>query len=357
MNKNFIEKITSAFGPSGFEEDVLKVIIDEVKDFDWHVDSMNNLYVKSKNFTGKKPVIMLDAHTDEVGFMVQSIKSNGTLSIVPLGGWVGSNIPAHTVHIKNGSGKLIRGITVSKPPHFMTNEEKSKDKIEVSNITIDIGATSYDDVIKNFNINVGDPVAPIVDGDVNEKTGLIFGKAFDNRLGCVAIVETLKRLEGENLPFEVIGAFASQEEVGMRGATVTSQVVKPDVAIIFEGSPSDDLYFDDLTSQCALGQGTQIRHMDASYVSNRRFINFAKEIADNNNIKYQSAVRRAGSTNAGKIHTTLKSVPCLVLGIPSRFVHSHYNHAKIEDLESTVNLAVETIKSLKADTLESPLNQ
>lgn len=351
MDNKLIARITEAFGPSGFEEDVLKVIIESLEGFEFEVDLMNNLYVKSKNNTGDRPIIQLDAHTDEVGFMVHSIRENGTLNIVPLGGWVSSNIPAHTLNIKNSEGEFVRGIVVSKPPHFMTSAEKAAG-IDMENLLVDIGAKDREDVIKNFKINIGDACAPIVESEINEKTGIIFGKAFDNRLGCVCIIETLKRLQNENIDFDVIGAFAAQEEVGMRGATVTAQVVKPDAAIIFEGSPSDDLYYDSNTAQCVLGKGPQIRHMDASYLSSRRFINFSREIADKNGIPYQSAVRRAGSTNAGKIHTTFKAVPCLVLGVPSRFVHTHYNHAQISDLENTVNLAVETIKNLKLDDLK-----
>lgn len=357
MDKNLIKDITTAFGPSGFEEDVLKVIIDNLDGYNFEVDMMNNLYVQSKNNTGDRPIIMLDAHTDEVGFIVHSIRNNGTLCVVPLGGWVGSNIPAHTLNIRNSEGKLYRGITVSKPPHFMNADEKSKDKIDQDNLLVDIGAKDRDDVINNFKINTGDPAAPIVECEINTDNGVIFGKAFDNRLGCVAIIETLKAIKNLDLDFDVVGAFASQEEIGMRGATVTSQVVKPDYAIIFEGSPSDDLYYDENTAQCALGKGPQIRHMDASYLSNRRFIEFTKNLANKNNIPFQSAVRRAGSTNAGKIHTAFKAVPCLVLGVPARFVHTHYNHAQITDLENTVKLAVETIKNLKVDTLKSHFNK
>lgn len=352
INTKFINEVTSAFGPSGFEEDVVKTIIKYADGFKYEVDKMNNLYIHAKSNTGNRPVIMLDAHMDEVGFIVHSVKENGTLTFAPLGGWVETNIPAHTVHIKNSDGELVRGIIASKPPHFMSKEERNSDKIDIENLVIDIGSTSYEDTVNFFKINIGDPIAPIAEGDVNEKTGLIFGKAFDNRLGCVSILETLKRLENENLNFDVIGAFASQEEVGMRGATVTSQVIKPDYAIIFEGSPSDDLYYDKHMAQCALNHGTQIRHMDALYISSRRFINFAKDIANKNNIKYQSSVRRAGSTNAGKISLTNKYVPCLVLGVPSRFVHTHYNHASINDLEATINLAVEVIKNLNETELE-----
>ena len=187
----------------------------------------------------------------------------------------------------------------------------------------------------------------------DEKHGICSGKAFDNRLGCVCIIETMKALmkETESLAVDVVGAFASQEEVGMRGATVTAQQVKPDLAIVFEGSPADDFYYRTGVAQGCLKKGVQIRHMDNSYVANDAFMAYAHEIADKYGIKCQDAVRRGGSTNAGKIHLTHQAVPVLVLGIPSRYVHTHYNFCAKEDIESTIKMAVEVIRGLNDERI------
>jgi putative aminopeptidase FrvX len=349
---NLIRDITNAFGPSGFEDDVVEVIREYGKDFNLENDAMNNVFARLKSNTGKRPVIMLDAHSDEVGFIVQHITSKGLLSILNVGGWVNSNIPAHSVKIKNTRGELITGITTSKPPHFMTDEERAKDKVSLESIFIDVGATSRNEVTEDFGIQVGDPVMPDVTFYHNKKNDTLLGKAFDNRLGCVCIIETMKALLEKKLDVDVVGGFASQEEVGMRGAQVTSQVVAPDLAIVFEGSPSDDMYFDEFETQCALKKGVQIRHMDQSYISSPEFIRYAKCLADARGIKYQSSVRRRGSTNAGKIHLTHKAVPVLVLGIPSRYVHTHYNYCALEDVNATVDLAVQVIENLNQESLD-----
>ena len=97
--------------------------------------------------------------------------------------------------------------------------------------------------------------------------------------------------------------------------------------------------------------GTQIRHYDQSYISNPRYITYARKLADEKGIKYQFAVRRRGSTNAGKIHLANKATPVLVLGIPSRYIHTHYNYCAVEDIDSTVQLAVEVIKNLNDTSL------
>lgn len=349
---NLIRDLTNAFGPSGFEDDVVKVIKEYGSEFDIESDSMNNVFARLRNNTGRKPVVMLDAHSDEVGFIVQHITSKGLLSILNVGGWINSNIPAHTVKIKNTKGEIITGVITSKPPHFMTDAEKASDKLDLESIYIDVGAISRNEVVEYFGIQVGDPVMPDVTLQYNDKNGTLLGKAFDNRLGCVCIIETMKALlDNNSLAVDVVGGFASQEEVGMRGAQITSQVVAPDLAIVFEGSPADDLYYDEFQAQCALKKGVQIRHMDQSYISNIKYISYAKDLADKSGIKYQSAVRRRGGTNAGKIHLAHKAVPVLVLGIPSRYVHTHYNFCALEDINSTVDLAVEVIKNLNDNSL------
>lgn len=351
IEHSMIQEMSDAFGPPGFEQDVTDVVRAHMKDFDVQEDYMHNLYIGHPGNQGNRLVVQLDAHLDEVGFMVQAIQANGTISIVPMGGWVASSVPSQPFLIKNKKGDLIRGIVVSKPPHFKTAQEKANEKVLLEDLTLDVGCTNRSEVVDGLGIAPGDPIAPEVRSEINTSTGIIFGKAFDNRLGCVAIMEIMKRLKDEDLPVDLVAALAVQEEVGMRGATVTAQTIQPDFALIFEGSPADDLYFDQDTRQCALKAGAQIRHFDASYISHRGFIDFAQKQADEQTIKTQHAVRRGGSTNAGKISLTGKAVPCLVLGIPSRFIHTHYNFASMEDLEAVVNLACSVLKNFNEEEI------
>ena len=204
-----------------------------------------------------------------------------------------------------------------------------------------------------FGVSIGDPMMPEVSFSYDEEHGVCFGKAFDNRAGCACIVDTMKQLykEREQLAVQVVGAFAAQEEVGMRGATVTAQVVKPDLAIVFEGSPSDDFYFSAALAQGRMKSGVQIRRLDKSYVSNPVFMEYAIKLAKKYGIPYQETVRRGGSTNAGKISLTGKAVPVLVLGVPSRYVHTHYNFCAKKDLEAAAGLAAQVIRELDGEHL------
>ena len=302
---------------------------------------------------GDRPVVQLDAHLDECGFMVQCIHDNGCLGILMLGGFHLTSLPAHTVIIKTRAGKKIRGIIMSKPVHFMNDKERASLELCIENLYVDIGAASRREVEEDFGVSIGDPMVPEVSFSYDGEHGLCFGKAFDNRAGCACIVDTMNKIyDGRNeLAVDVVGAFAAQEEVGTRGATVTAQQVQPDLAIVFEGSPADDFYFRAGIAQGCLRSGVQIRHMDNSYISNVEFIRFAQETGDKLGIKYQDAVRRGGSTNAGKISLTGKAVPVLVLGIPSRYVHSHYNFCAEEDVDATVRMAVEVIRGLDEERI------
>ena len=113
-----IAAISNANGISGFEEEVVAEILPYAKTVgETSVDRMRNVFIRRIGNTGSRPVVQLDAHSDEVGFMVQAICPNGTLRIIPIGGWVTSNIPAHKVWVRNKEGKYIPGLTASKPPH------------------------------------------------------------------------------------------------------------------------------------------------------------------------------------------------------------------------------------------------
>ena len=360
MDIEMFGKLSDAFGPSGFEEDVIRTIADYCKEFDVENDAMNNLYVRMPGTKqDSRPVIQLDAHLDACGFMVQNIQDNGCLGIIMLGGFHLTSLPAHAVWIRTRSGKMVHGIICAKPVHFMTTAERNGQTLEIEKMYVDVGATSREEVENVFGIHIGDPMMPDVTFEYDAEHEICFGKAFDNRAGCACIVDTMKQLEKEqaSLAVNVVGAFAAQEEVGTRGAVVTSQIVKPDLAIVFEGSPSDDFFISAGQAQGCMKKGVQIRILDNSYISNTQFISLAEEVAAKCGIKYQESVRRGGSTNAAKISVTGKAVPCLVLGVPSRYAHSHYNFCAKEDLEAASAMAANVIRALDEEKIRHICHQ
>ena len=274
---DLIRDLSNAFGPSGFEEEVIEVVKKYTAEFDVEIDSLKNCYIKQKNIDKTKPTVMLDAHLDEVGFIVQSINGKGLINFLPLGGFIPSNIPAHLVSIRTDD-KLVTAITTSKPPHFMTQKERDK-KLELSDILMDVGALSREETLNMYGIDIANPIVPKVEFEYNEQTDIMLGKAFDNRLGCGCVIETLKALKDLELNVNVVGALASQEEVGTRGAIVTARTINPNIAIVFEGSPADDAFRDEFEAQGVLGNGPQIRHLDRSYISNSNLAKLAIKLA------------------------------------------------------------------------------
>ena len=231
-----LRELTNAPGASGFEDEVVKVArryaasIGEMKE-----DFLRNLYIYRKENTGTKPVLMLDAHSDEVGLIVHSIKPNGCLRFLQLGSWNKNALVSSKVLVRNALGEYIPGIIAAKPVHFMTAAEKANPALDISGMVIDIGATSYQDAVENFHVRMGEPVVPATTFYHDEARGLLFGKAFDCRIGCAAMLEALHRLEGKELPCDVVAVLSTQEELGPRNSKVTVHHVKPDIAIVMEG--------------------------------------------------------------------------------------------------------------------------
>ncbi len=340
-NIKLIEELSNAMGAPGFETEINEVIKNNIGELSFETDVLKNAYIG----LGEKNLIMLDAHSDEVAFIVRHIDDNGLISFLPLGGWIASSVVSQPVYVR-GHDKYHKGIVVSKPVHFMSPDERSEIP-DIDNLKIDLGGYNREELIKTLGIEVGNPIVPAVKFEFNDETGIMLGKAFDNRLGVAAVIDVMKELETIKELDGVVGAIAVQEEVGGRGAKITARKVAPKYAIMFEGSPADDLYVKTYEMQCKLGGGPQIRHYDGSYISDEYLISIAKESAEELGIEVQHAVRKGSGTNAGLVHVENFGIPCLVIGIPSRYIHTHYSYASIKDYEEVVKLAVRIIQKLK----------
>ena len=355
-----IEKLSNAFGAPGFEDDVISVASAYAKGFASLTESnIRNLYIRPKQVGSARrgrppkagrPVVMIDAHSDEIGLMVHSVMPNGMLKLHPLGGWVQSSLPSNMMMIKNADGELVRGVIATIPPHFKPETERNK-LPEISDMVLDIGSESAAQTREEFKIGIGAPIVPDVSFSYDDKTGIMRGKAFDDRLGCACVLEVLKQLAGEALDVELVGTLTSQEETGLRGVVVAANAVKPDIAIFLEGSPADDYFAPEYMVQTALKKGPMLRHMDDSMITNFRFQRFALNTAAEKGIAVQEGVRKGGSTNAGKVHIWGEGVPCIVIGIPVRYIHTHNSHAALEDYKAAVALALEIIRKLNRDNI------
>lgn len=354
-NLELISDLSNAFGPSGFEDKVFDVAkkhcqnIAQVTD-----DCLRNIYIRPDDFRGNRPVFMLDAHCDEVGFMVHSIRPNGSIRFVTLGGWNTNSLPSSKVLVRNADGEYLPGIIASKPLHFMSAAEKSgAPSASISDFSIDIGATSAKEAEEVFKIRIGEPIVSDVQFQYDRQRDVMIGKAFDCRIGCAALIETMGRLHGQNLDVDVFGVLSSQEEVGERGVKVAVNKVRPRIAICFEGCPADDTFTEPYAIQTALKKGPMIRFIDRSIICNPRYQRYTLDLAHKQGLAIQASVREGGGNNGAMVHNALDGIPVIVIGVPVRYIHSHYGITSYYDFEATVQLAVAVVKSMNEEIIRS----
>lgn len=362
MNRiDLLKDLTQAFGPAGFEDPVVQVAKRYLTGTTVE-DSTRNLYINLPESEAKlkyyeprpartKPRVMVDAHMDEVGMITHYINPNGTIAFMPLAGFVAAALVAQKVVIQNTKGDMVTGIIVSKPPHFAKPGDK-KD-VDMGDLSIDVGASSREEVENVYHIRQGCPIAPSTAFEYNEANGIMLSKAFDCRIGVAAAIEVMNWATANPLAdIEVVGALSTQEEIGLRGARITANRVAPDIAIVFEGTPADDTIAAPHMAQTAMGKGPMLRHVDSSMITNPRYQRFALDIAHKLDIPVQHAVRNGGGTNGGAIHLAGYGIPVIVIGVPVRYIHTHHCFASLSDYQQAIKLAQAVIGELNASVIE-----
>lgn len=351
-NIKMIIELSNANGISGFEDEVCELAKKylhpycEVKE-----DKLRNVYAYRKQNNGKRLLVHLDAHEDEVGFLVQALKPNGTLRFINIGGWSNYTIPSSRVRVKNESGEYVKGIIGATPPHFMQGQDRNKTP-EISNMYIDVGAKSLQDLKDNYKIDIASPVVPDVDCYYDAKHDTFLGKAFDCRIGCASLIKTIDDLNSEDIDVDVVATLSSQEEVGERGIQAVMNNIKPDISIVFEGCPADDTFQENYMIQTALGQGPMLRHYDTSIIANPRYMKYALDLARKLNIPVQESVRSGGGNNGAIITLSNQGIPTIVIGVPVRYIHSHYGYCTYSDFENASKLALAIIKNITKEQVE-----
>lgn len=347
--KERIIALSNACGPSGLEDEVVEIVKKDLpSSYEAKEDTLRNLYLSPKSAKKEGCTILLDAHSDEVSFIVQAVLSNGTIRFLPLGGWDPVNVAGSAVEILGDQGK-VSGIVAAKPVHFMNEEEKKK-PVDLDSMVIDVGTSSKEETL-SLGIDVGCFIVPATKCVYNEQLGIFQGKAFDCRIGCAALLQTLHEIEQESVSNDVMGVLTAQEEVGDRGSECAARKIHVDVVICFEGCPADDSFESPDLIQTAMKKGVMLRAYDRSMITHPRFQKFALDCAKENSIPYQVAVRKGGGTNGGVYH--LHDMPTIVIGIPTRFAHNGVCFCAYQDYRNAVDLAKAIIMRLSPEIVAS----
>ncbi|MFX0020743.1 MAG: M42 family metallopeptidase [Candidatus Hermodarchaeota archaeon] len=337
--KELQQKLSSLLGVSGHEEEVSNFIITEIEnkelaDKAW-IDPLGSV-LAIKEGSGGENRILLDAHIDEIGFMVSHIDEKGFLRFVSIGGWDNRILLGQSVILKTGDGRLIEGIIGSKPPHLTTVEERKK-VVEIDNMYIDIGFSSYDEVIEN-EINIG-TVGTLISPFVEFPNGMVRGKAFDDRTACNVLLHTLMRLKEIVHSDTVVFNFAVQEEVGGQGAMAGAYKLEPTIALAIENTTAADVPgISKDKIPVYIGKGPAITVADRTVISNPKVNQRLIKNAELENISYQFKKPRYGSTDAAKIQITRSGVPSSIVSVPCRYIHSPTSLLKLDDILQTIRL-------------------
>lgn len=339
-----LRELSDAFGVSGFEDEVrariearIRPLVDDV-----FVDPLGNLIATRGGSDDR--VLMLDAHMDEVGFMVKWIDDRGFLRLTTLGGWDERIIPGHRVEIRTRSGEVRHGVIGAAPPHILSPEDQKK-PIPLEKLFVDVGATSRQEVA-DLGIRIGDPMT-IHYPFLEIADGYVTGKAFDDRAGCAVLIETAERLSKEDLPMKTVFCFAFGEEVGLRGAKTAAFRIEPDLALALEGTiGADTPGIDEESQPTRLGRGPAISVADRSIIVSPKVVRALEAAAEAEQIPYQYKLPTYGGSDAGAIHLTRGGVPTGIVSVPCRFIHSPISTLRLNDYENTVRLVTRFVRDL-----------
>lgn len=344
-----LRELTEAPGIPGYEREIREIIRRYLQDVTTIEQDRLGSIVCRKDGESETPRIMLAGHMDEIGFVVKLITDEGFVKFSPLGGWWGHVMLAQRVVIRTRKGD-VTGLIGSKPPHILEDEERKKVQ-QPKDMYIDVGATSLDEV-KELGIRPGDPIVPICPFTVLGTGKTYMAKAFDDRAGCALFIDVIKNLVGEKHPNAVYGVGTVQEEVGLRGARTSSWVVEPDVGLTMEvGIAGDVPGVKKEEAQEKLGAGPVIVIRDGSMIPNLRLRDLFVDTAEELQIPYQFDLLERGGTDSGAMHLHRRGVPNLVIGVPTRHIHSHAGILHRDDYDRAVQLITAVVKKLDADTV------
>lgn len=328
-------KLLSRRGVSGCEGDVRAAIMDIVKPLcdEVYVDTIGNLFAHRRG-AGKR--VMACAHMDEVGMMISHFRDDGLLEYATVGGIDPRVLVSKRVVI--GENR-VPGVIGSKAIHLQSEAEYHS-VLGHDKLRIDIGATSADEAKKL--VKLGDYVTfdsePELFGD-----GCVCSRALDDRVGCLALISAL---EG-SYDCDFTAVFTVQEEVGLRGARVAALRVQPELALVLEGTTSNDLgEVDEHLRVCEVGKGVAISFMDRGSIANVQLYRQLLELAEREGIPHQVKNVIAGGNDAGAIQTRAGAVATCVLSVPCRNIHSPASVAALSDMEAQAQLLCAFLRTL-----------
>ena len=337
-----LERLCNACAVSGEEGEVRKIVLEQIRPIadDVHVDPLGNVLAVRRGQAEGGLKVMLAAHMDEVGMMIVQDDEDGYYRFETIGGIDARQILGKAVWI---GSEHIPGVIGAKPVHLTTHEERNQ-TLNLESLRIDCGPAN-----KN-KIKVGDRVAFAT--TFTRIGPSLRAKALDDRLGVATLIELLKKAPPN---IDLLAAFTVQEEVGLRGAQVAAYALNPDLAIVLDSTPANDLPAWDASENnrynTRLGLGPAIYLADRSTLSDPRLVRFLIDTAESAGIRYQIRQPGGGGTDAGTIHMQRAGIPSMSLSVPGRYLYTAVSLARLSDWKDTLALIHTALRKITPQVL------
>ena len=313
--------LTSAFGPSGCDQEISQVIEGLAKPYVDEIsrDVMGNLICRRK---GSGPRVMFSAHMDSLGLVATHIDEKGFVHVGAVGGVHPAEALYTPVRFQNG----VRGLVCAP-------EDADMSKLKVTDLLIDLGAADREEAEKQ--VQVGD--VAVYDTVTQVAAGRAFSPYMDDRIGCLVLLMAMEQLGGTDNDLYFV--FSSQEEVGCRGAKTAAWAIDPDYGIAVDVCGTDDKPGSKHAVSALCGKGAAVNVMDHSVICHPEMVKKLVSLAEEKGIPVQKSVSRRGGTDAGPIHQTRAGVYTGGISIPCRYVHTPTELVDLGDVKACADLA------------------
>lgn len=330
--KQLLKNLCGLVGVSGRESSVTEFItnrLQDINDVEYFVDNSGNIIANKKGKkTGKK--LMVDAHMDEVGFIVTYVEDNGLIRFANVGG-----IETETLLCKKVAFKKAIGVIGMKPIHLA--EDGEKDSLpKLDDLFIDVGAKTKEEALACVTLGeVGTFKSEFCDyGD-----GLFMGRAIDDRVGCAVLLRLLQ----EDSEYDFTATFTVQEELGCKGAATAAFSVNPEIAIVLEGTTAGDILdVSEHKQVCKVKNGPAISFMDRVSIYDRELY----ELCFKQGVTCQPKAYVSGGNNSGSIALSGNGAKVLAISLPTRYLHSANTIGSYDDVESLYKLTKAMITAI-----------
>ncbi|HEX7137245.1 MAG TPA: M42 family metallopeptidase [Vicinamibacterales bacterium] len=345
---SLLQQITDTPGPPGFEEPIRKVMVDAMKPYASSLtfDGLGSI-IATQGTQG--PRVMVDAHMDELGGVIRRITPRGFLTMQMLGGWLDQALVDQRWIIIGSKGP-VRAVTGIRDVHVVPADERTR-VYPRDSLFLDVGAANEAEVA-TMGLAPGDPVVPDAPFTVLNGTDNYLAKGWDDRVGCVVVVEAMRRLATAPHPNQILWTITVQEEVGLRGAESAAAIVKPELALALEGGITGDVFpGHPEETQVRLGGGPGIFLFDSSALPNRKLTTLIRQTAAEKKIPLQTDLVQGYGDDSAELQRSNGGVPTINVVAPIRYTHSHNGIMNRRDFDQMVELLVAVLQKLDGTTV------